>query len=97
MDIAKISSKGQITIPADVRKALRLKPGSKVVIVEENGRYYLENQDNLALSAFEEIEEAMKGHAEKAGFENEEDLLAYLEEVKKKLRDKRAKEKDSEK
>ncbi len=31
MPTAKVTSKGQITIPAEVRNALELKPGTKVV------------------------------------------------------------------
>ena len=40
MEIAKISSKGQITIPVSVRKKLNLKTGDKIMIFEEKGRFY---------------------------------------------------------
>lgn len=36
MEIAKISSKGQVTIPISVRNKLKLKTGDKIVILEEN-------------------------------------------------------------
>ena len=39
MEIAKVSSKGQITIPVSVRNKLKLKTGDKIVIFEENGRF----------------------------------------------------------
>ena len=40
MTTATISSKGQITIPADVRKALHVESGDRVEFVEvEPGRY----------------------------------------------------------
>ena len=55
MDIAKISSKGQMTVPISVRNALNLKSGDKVIILEENGRYYIEN---AAMLAFNRVEEA---------------------------------------
>lgn len=48
MEVAKISSKGQITIPVSVRNALKLKAGDKIVILEENGRFYFENSAMLA-------------------------------------------------
>ena len=54
MDIAKISSKGQMTLPISVRKALNLKSGDKVIILEENGRYYIENASMLAFNGVEE-------------------------------------------
>jgi len=40
MPTAKVTSKGQITIPAAVRKALGLKPGSEVLFFEgEKGEF----------------------------------------------------------
>lgn len=49
MEISKISSKGQITIPVSVRNKLNLKPGDNVVIFEENGRFYIENAAAISL------------------------------------------------
>jgi AbrB family looped-hinge helix DNA binding protein len=66
MEVAKISSKGQITIPVSVRNKLNLKTGDKVVIFEENGRFYFENS---AMLAFKRAEQAFEGVAEKAGFQ----------------------------
>ena len=37
MDLAKVSAKGQITIPVDVRKKLNIRAGDKVMFVEQNG------------------------------------------------------------
>ncbi|MHA1833500.1 MAG: AbrB/MazE/SpoVT family DNA-binding domain-containing protein [Candidatus Baldrarchaeia archaeon] len=37
MSIAKISSKGQITIPKKIRELLKLKPGDRVKIEVEGG------------------------------------------------------------
>ena len=34
MDLAKVTSKGQVTIPIDIRKKLGLKNGDKVLICE---------------------------------------------------------------
>lgn len=42
MPSATVTSKGQITIPIQVRKALRLKPGSRIDFYEgEDGSYVL--------------------------------------------------------
>ena len=82
MDIAKISSKGQITIPASVRNKLNLKTGDKVVILEENGRFYFENS---AMLAFKRAEDAFAGEAQKAGFEREEDMQKYMKEIRKEV------------
>ena len=83
MEIAKLSSKGQITIPIYVRNKLKLKTGDKVVILEENGRFYLENS---AMLAFNRVSEAFKGAAEKAGFENEAAMQDYMKEIRKEVR-----------
>ena len=40
--IAQISSRGQVTLPADVRKQLGLKPGATVMVHLEEGRIILE-------------------------------------------------------
>ena len=80
MEIAKLTSKGQITLPIAVRKKLKLKSGDQVVIQEENGRFYF---DNAALVAFTRIEQAFDGAAEEAGFANEQALQDYVEELRK--------------
>ena len=83
MDIAKISSKGQITIPVSVRNKLKLKAGDKIVILEENGRFYFENS---AMLAFKRVENAFAGEAEKAGFTTEEEMQDYMKEIRKEVR-----------
>ena len=50
MEIAKISSKGQITIPVSIRNKLKLKTGDKIVFFEENGRFYFENSAELVFN-----------------------------------------------
>ena len=83
MEVAKISSKGQITIPISVRNKLNLKSGDKIVIMEENGRFYLENS---AMLAFKRVEEAFSGEAEKAGFHTEEEMQDYMKEIRQEVR-----------
>jgi antitoxin PrlF len=38
MEIAKVTSKGQITIPVEIRKKLNLKNGDKVVFMEDQDK-----------------------------------------------------------
>ena len=80
MEVAKISSKGQITIPVSVRNKLKLRTGDKIVILEENGRFY------FAMLAFKRAEDAFAGEAQKAGFETEEDMQEYMKEIRKEVR-----------
>jgi len=51
MELAKVTAKGQITIPIGVRKKLGIKEGSKVIFLEEAGRIYLANSSMEALRA----------------------------------------------
>jgi antitoxin PrlF len=41
LEVSKISSKGQITVPKSIRKLLKLQEGDLVVFVEENGKVIL--------------------------------------------------------
>ena len=43
MELAKITSKGQITLPISIRRALKLKDGDKVAFIERNGQFILIN------------------------------------------------------
>lgn len=50
--MATISSKGQLVIPAQLRKKFNLKPRSKVIFGEQNGKLTIEStalEDVLAL------------------------------------------------
>lgn len=83
MEVAKISSKGQITIPISIRNDLQLNAGDKVLLIEENGRYFIEN---AARVAFKRVEEGFHGAAAEAGFENEEQMQEYMKEIRKEVR-----------
>ena len=44
---AKITSKGQITLPAAMRRALNLNEGDRIAFSQdENGRFYIEARTN---------------------------------------------------
>lgn len=44
MVTAQVTSKGQITIPVDVRKSLGLRPGSRVTFIPTPGGYEIRTQ-----------------------------------------------------
>ena len=85
MEVAKISEKGQITIPIAIRRKLNLRSGDKVVFQEENGRFYVENE---AAVAFFRAQERFAGVAKEAGVDSFADMQAYISEIHKELRDK---------
>ena len=81
IEIAKVSSQGQITIPVEIRKRLHLKPGDKVAFVtSQDGTVVLANASQLA---FATAQEAFKGAAKEAGISSEEELLALIKESRK--------------
>ena len=43
MELAKVTSKGQVTIPVEIRRKLGIKNGDKVLFMEEGGRIYMMN------------------------------------------------------
>ena len=47
MELAKLTSRCQLTLPREVRQRLGVKEGDKVVFLEENGRIFIENAEKL--------------------------------------------------
>lgn len=80
MELAKLTSKGQITIPLMIRNLLKLKTGDKIFFVENSGKVYITNASNITLS---NVQNQMQGEAEKAGFQTEDDVVAYIKELRK--------------
>ena len=87
MELAKVTSKGQITIPLAIRKQLGVREGDKVLFVEENGKIVLMNASLQALLA---AQKAFSGVAEDIGAANEEDVTAMVNAV----REERSKKED---
>lgn len=61
---AKVTSKGQITLPAGMRRALNLHEGDRVVFAQdEDGRFYVEAKTN----SLGDLRGIVKGVRPKAG------------------------------
>lgn len=80
MELAKVTSKGQITIPLMIRNLLQLKTGDKVFFEESRGKVYITKASQVALT---NVQNQMQGEAEKAGFQTEDDVVAYIKELRK--------------
>ena len=80
MNLAKISSNGQITVPLEVRRALNLKPGDKVLFIQnDKGQFTI---GNASAQAIFKAQSAFEGVAEQLGIVNEEDVQALVNEVR---------------
>ncbi len=80
MELAKVTAKGQITIPAQVRRMLGVKEGDKVIFWNEGDKIIIENSNRLALR---EAKEAFAGLAEELGLNSEEAVIELCKEVRK--------------
>lgn len=86
MELAKITAKGQITIPVQIRKMLNLKDGDKVVFLADDGKVVMENSTRLAIR---EAQAAFAGLAEELGLETEEDVINLVKEVRQEMWEKK--------
>ena len=82
MELAKVTSKGQITIPIMIRNKLQLKAGDKVFFEESRGKAYITNASQITLA---NVQAQMQGEAKKVGFETEDDVVPYIKELRKSM------------
>ena len=75
MNIAKVSANGQITVPVEIRRALKLKEGDKVIFYQrDNGEIVV---NNTSLVAIQELQAAVSGSEY-----SEEDVLADVMQLR---------------
>ncbi len=80
MNLAKLSSNGQITVPLEVRRALNLKPGDKVLFIQnESGQFTI---GNASIQAIYKAQNAFAEVAETIGVKNDDDVQALVNEVR---------------
>ena len=79
MELAKITSKGQITIPASIRKQLGVKDGDKVLFVQEGNKVVMMN---ASVNALLEAQREFQGMAEALGLKGEQDVVDMVKEIR---------------
>ena len=80
LSAAKITSKGQVTLPSDVRKALGVGAGDRVLFVQmDDGSIRLTNSN---LSALSNVQAAFEGAADEAGITSIEDVVRLVKSVR---------------
>ncbi|GGB38170.1 AbrB/MazE/SpoVT family DNA-binding domain-containing protein [Virgibacillus dakarensis] len=87
MEVSRISSKGQVTVPKTIRQKLKLDVGDRVAFIEDNGRIVITKASILALR---ELQKEIGQEAENQGI-TEEDLQAELEKVREDMWNERKK------
>lgn len=85
VEIARVTSRGQITIPIDIRKKLGLKEGDKVIFIEKGNTIIFANAAKIA---FRNMQKAFEGEAEKLGLKDEQDVVNMVDETRQEMWDK---------
>ncbi len=79
IDNAKVMSKGQVTIPKDVRKVLGIETGDRISFIVEGNIVRIVNS---AVYAMQMLQQEMKDEAEKTGLTTEDDVMALVKEIR---------------
>ena len=79
IDNAKIMSKGQVTIPKEIRTLLKVTEGDRVTFICEGDYAIVMNANIYALKT---LQKAMEGEAEKTGLITEDDIISLCREIR---------------
>jgi len=79
VDNAKVMSKGQITIPKDVREALGVASGDRITFIVEGNTVRIVNS---AVYAMQVLQKEMAGEAERTGLTSDDDVIALVKELR---------------
>jgi AbrB family looped-hinge helix DNA binding protein len=80
MNLAKVSANGQVTVPIEIRKKLRLREGDKLLFFErENGEVVI---DNASASAIVRAQKAFEGAARDFGAASDGDVQGLVDAVR---------------
>ncbi len=80
MNLAKLSTNGQITMPVEVRRRLHLVPGDKVLFLEkDNGEVVVTKAE---LAALTQAQRAFADAAEDFGIHDEDEAQALVDEIR---------------
>jgi len=82
LDVSRVTSKGQVTIPVAMRRKLGVKDGDKVVFIEEGNRIII---DNAAMVALKEVQDAFYGEAERLELRDEQDIVDMVKDVRREM------------
>ncbi|MFC2340467.1 MAG: AbrB/MazE/SpoVT family DNA-binding domain-containing protein [Olsenella sp.] len=78
-DNAKVMSKGQVTIPKEVREVLGVQSGDKVTFIVNGTTVRVVNAAQYAMRL---LQEEMRGEAEQAGLTSEDDVAAFVSSMR---------------
>jgi len=80
MNLAKVSTNGQVTVPVEIRRKLNLKEGDKILFFERSGGEIVIN--NASATAIVNAQKTFEGVAKDFGINSEEDVQRLVDEVR---------------
>ena len=81
-EMGSISSRGQVAIPSDIRKEMRLEEGTKVLFILEDDTLIMKK---VTSETFAEITRPLKEEAKRGGFK-ESDVNDIIHKIRKERR-----------
>lgn len=79
VDNAKVTAKGQVTIPKDIRRVLGVSSGDRVSFIVEGNTVRLINS---AVYAMQLLQQEMSGEAQRAGLSSDDDVMELVRELR---------------
>lgn len=92
MELARLTAKGQVTLPKEVRARLNVREGDKIVFLQKQGGFFLANADFLTIdrekiaatgkNALAKAQNAFEGEAKRLGVNNLDDVVKLVKEAR---------------
>lgn len=79
VDNAKVMTRGQVTIPKDVREVLGITSGDRISFIVEGNTVRIVNS---AVYAMQLLQSEMAGEAKRVGITSDDDVMALVKEVR---------------
>lgn len=80
MESAKVTAKGQVTIPKSIKEFLEIKEGSKILFIQKGDNVIIKNS---AMIALKNIQKEFDGEAKRLGLETEDDVVEMIKKYRK--------------
>ena len=80
MNLAKLTSAGQITVPVEIRRLLKLNTGDKILFTQnDNGEVVI---NNASINAIRTAQKAFDGVAAELGNPSEDEIQSWVDEIR---------------
>ena len=79
VDNAKVMSKGQVTIPKDIREILGVSSGDRITFIVEGNSVRMVNS---AVYAMQLLQKEMQGDVERVNLTSDEDIINLVKELR---------------